>query len=40
MDTLNNFEIFMISLSTPFILAALWHMYKKYSDDTKQNHTN
>jgi len=40
MDTLNSFEIFMITLSTPFILAALWHMFAKYSGGHKQSHTN
>ncbi len=36
MDKLNSFEIFMVTLSTPFIVAALWHMYLKYHGGNKQ----
>ena len=36
MDKLNNFEIFMLILSTPFIVAAIWHMCSKYFGGKEQ----
>jgi len=35
MSDLNNFEIFMIIFSTPFIVAAIGHMYMKYQGAKK-----
>ena len=35
---MNNFEIFMIVISTPFILAALFVMIRKHIKSAKQSH--
>jgi hypothetical protein len=38
MHEFNSFEIFMVILSTPLIIAAVWHMYVKYFRTSRKGH--